>query len=221
VLALVLDQSLRLLHPFVPFITEGLWKYLNQIAPKRGLPGIMELDADKSLIVSKYPPVEGYPALLNEQVDAIFLDLQTATRAVRDIRQSRGIPPKEKVDVAIKVPTGRVASLQQEAHVIQKLANVGALTVGADVEKPPNAATLVIGDLQIFVANVIDAAAERKRLEKELANFDKQIAGIEGKLGNAEFTARAPADVVEREKARLAELKAKRETVVQAMAELG
>jgi len=221
VLAFVLDQSLRLLHPFVPYITEGLWKYLNQIAPKRGLPGIVELDTDKPLVVSKYPPMNGYPAVVDEAVDAVFTDLQTATRAVREVRQNRNVPPKQPVDVVIKVPAGRVASLQQEAHVIQRLANVGTLTVGAEVERPPNAATLVIGDMQIFVANVIDAAAERKRLEKELAGFDKQIAGIENKLANAEFISRAPADVVEREKTRLAELRGKRETVVQAIAELG
>ncbi len=221
VLAFVLDQSLRLLHPFVPYITEGLWKYLNEIAPQRGLPGVVELEPAEALIIAKYPPVEGYPQLVAPEVDAVFADLQTATRAIREIRQSRNVPPKQPVDVAIKVPADRVASLQHEAHVIQKLANVGSLTVGADVPKPPNAATLVIGDMQILVANVIDAAAERARLEKEIANFEKQIAGIESKLGSEAFTSRAPADVVARERERLADLKAKRETVVQAMADLG
>jgi valyl-tRNA synthetase len=227
VLAFVLDQSLRMLHPFVPYITEGLWKYLNEIAPQRGLPGVAgvgedgKLDCGDALIAAKYPPVAGYPALIAAEVDAVFADLQTATRAVREIRQSRNVPPKQPLDVAIKVPAERVASLQHEAHVIQKLANVGELTIGAEVAKPNNAATLMIGDMQIFVANVIDDAAERARLEKELANFDKQIAGIEGKLGNEKFVSGAPADVVEKEKVRLADLRAKRETVVQAMAELG
>ncbi|MCL2330851.1 MAG: class I tRNA ligase family protein, partial [Phycisphaerae bacterium] len=227
VLAFVLDQSLRLLHPFVPYITEVLWKYLNEIAPQRGLPGVkgvgqiydaQSVDAT-ALVISNYPPIGGYPALLAPEVDAVFADLQTATRAVREIRQSRNVPPKQSVDVSIKVPADRVASLQQEAHVIQKLANVGTLTIGAEVAKPINAATLIIGDMQIFVANVIDAAAERVRLEKEQAAIDKQIAGIESKLANEKFVSSAPANVVASERERLAELQAKRQTVVQAMTE--
>ncbi|NLX12146.1 MAG: valine--tRNA ligase [Phycisphaerales bacterium] len=221
VLAFALDQSLRLLHPFVPFITERLWESLNKLAPRRGLPGIAELDTPEALLVASYPPAEGWPALAAPEVDAIFDDLQTATRAVRDIRQKQNVPPKQSVDVSIKVPADRVASLEHEAKVIKQLAKVGELTIGADVPRPNNAATLVIGDMQIFVADVIDTAAERKRLEAELANLDKQIKGIESKLGNESFTARAPADIVDRERQRLAELQGQRETVVSTMNELG
>ena len=155
------------------------------------------------------------------EAEAVFGDLQTATRAVRDIRQTQNVPPGQSVDVVIKVPADRVASLQHEVHVIRKLGRVGELRIGAEVDRPENAATLVIGDMQIFVANVIDPAAERKRLEKDLANLDKQIKGIEGKLGNENFVSRAPAEVVRRERDRLAELQGKRETVVAHMGELG
>ena len=217
VLAFALDQSLRLLHPFTPFITERLWQHLNEIAPQRGLPGIAELDTDKPLIMSSYPPVEGWKTLDDPQVEQVFEDLRTATRAVREIRQTQNVPPKKTVDVTIKAPADRVASLTHEAHVIRHLANVGELTVDVDPPKPQNAATLVIGDVQICVADVIDAAAERKRLDKELANLNKQINGITAKLSNENFTGRAPDDVVQRERDRLEELKAKREMVVQTM----
>ncbi len=221
VLAFALDESLRLLHPFMPFITERLWRQLNEIAPQRGLPGVAELDAPEALTIASYPPAAGWTALSAPDVDAVFDDLQTATRAVRDIRQTQNVPPKQKVDVVIKVPADRVASLRHEAHVIRQLARVGELTIGAEVDRPPNAATLVIGDMQIFVANVIDPVAERQRLEKELASLDKQIAVINGKLGNDSFVSRAPAEVVQRERNRLAHLHAKRETVVNIMSELG
>jgi len=217
VLAFALDQSLRLLHPFMPFITERLWQILNAMVPTRGLPGLAELDTDKPLVVSSYPPREGWSALIASEVDRAFEDLQTATRAVRDIRQTQNVLPKQKVDVVIKVPAERVASLAHEANVIKQLAHVGEISIDPDAVAPSNAATLVIGDMQIYVADVIDAAAERKRLDKELANLDKQIAGIHAKLSNRNFVDRAPADVVQRERDRLADLQAKRETVVHTM----
>jgi len=221
VLAFALDQSLRLLHPFIPFLTERLWHQLNEVAPRRGLPGIAEPDTDRALVVSSYPPAAGWPGLSDARAEAIFDDLRRATRGIREIRQARRVPPKDRVDVTIKVPADRVESMRHEAHVIRHLAGVGALTVDADPPKPKNAATLVVGDMQIYVADVIDPAAERTRLEKELAALDKQIAAVTGKLSNENFTTRAPAEVVQRERDRLAELKAKRETVAQAVAELG
>jgi valyl-tRNA synthetase len=221
VLAFVLDQSLRLLHPFIPFITERIWAILNELVPQRGLPGVAEIDTDKPLIAAGYPPVEGWTALDDAEVDAMFDDLQTATRAVRDIRSKQNVPPRDSVDVTLKVPADRVASLKHEAHVIKQLANVGDLTIDPEATAPKNAATLVVGDMQIYVADVIDAEAERARLEKELANLDKQINGINGKLSNENFTARAPAEVVQRERDRLADLQTKRETVTQHIAELG
>ncbi|NLE59731.1 MAG: class I tRNA ligase family protein [Planctomycetes bacterium] len=222
VLAFALDQSLRLLHPFIPFITERLWRQLNEIVPNRGLPGVAELDAPELLATAAYPPAGGWTALTAPDADAVFDDLRNATRAIREIRQNRNVALKDTVDVTISVPAQqRVESLRHEAQVIKQMAKVGELTIGADADRPPNAATLVIGDMQIFVANVIDAAAERKRLEKDLAGLDKQIAGIEGKLSNAGFVERAPAEVVQRERERLAELQAKRQTVVMHMGQLG
>jgi len=105
--------------------------------------------------------------------------------------------------------------------VVRHLANVGSLTIDVEPAKPRNAATLVIGDLQIYVAEVIDAAAERARLEKELAGLDKQITGLTTKLSNEDFTSRAPAEIVQREQQRLSELKDKRQTMVTTMTDLG
>ncbi len=220
VLAFALDQSLRLLHPFIPYLTERLWRQLNEIAPHRGLPGVAELDAGPALIVAAYPPTDGWTALNDPSAEAVFEDLQRATRGIREIRQARNVPPKTRVDVTIKVPADRVESMRHEAHVIRHLAGVGALTVDADPPRPSNAATLVVGDMQIYVADVIDPAAERDRLDKELTALDKQIGSVMTKLSNENFTARAPAEVVQRERDRLIELKDKRDTVVRAMEEL-
>ncbi len=221
VLAFALDQSLRLLHPFIPYITERLWAQLNAIAPERDLPGIVELDTGKPLVTSSYPPAQGWPELDSIEADAVFMDLQTATRAVRDIRQTQNVAPRQPVDVTIRVPDERVASLQREAHVIKELANVGQLVIDPQATASRNAATLVIGDMQIFVLNVIDPVAERARLEKELVNLDRQIAGIQAKLGNEGFVSRAPADVVQQQRDKLSELQGRRDTVARSLADLG
>jgi valyl-tRNA synthetase len=93
--------------------------------------------------------------------------------------------------VIVKVPAARVESLRHEAHVLKRLAHVGDLTIDPEATQPKNAATLVFNDMQIFVLDVIDTAAERQRLEAELANIDKQVNAITGKLANEGFVSRA------------------------------
>jgi len=221
VLAFCLDVTLRLLHPVVPFITERLWRYLNEIAPERGLPGTAELDIAEALTVSASPPTQGWPALVDPETTAVFGDLCDATQGVRNVRVTRGLPPRQQVEVTIKAPAARAASLEHEAHIVERLANVSKLVIDPDAKRPANAATVVSGELQIYVHDVIDDAAERKRLEKELADLDKQIGGKERKLANENFTARAPADVVQRERDRLVELQQKRETLKASLRDLG
>jgi valyl-tRNA synthetase len=220
VLAFALDQAIRLLHPFIPYITEHLWSQLNRIAPRRGLPDFAEPPIGDALVVAAYPPVEGWPALDAPEIEGVFADLQTVTRAVREVRQTQNVPPKQTVNVTIRVPAERVASMQREAHVIEELANVGHLAIDPSATASRNDATLVVGDMQIFVHDVIDPAAERQRLEKELSGVEKQIASIAGKLGNDGFVSRAPADVVANERQKLADLEAKRETMRKTIADL-
>jgi valyl-tRNA synthetase len=254
VLAFVLDQSLRLLHPFVPFITERLWSQLNQIAPQRGLPGVLgsfevkpagwraagesdglvmpspvedppsrnddAMEISDVLIVAPYPPEEGWPDLVDAAAEDVFEDLQTATRAVREVRQTQKVPPRQQVDITIRVPAERVASMQREAPVIQHLANVGKVNIDPEATAPRNAATLVVGDMQIFVHDVIDPEAERARLTKELGNLDKQITGLSGKLGNDGFVKNAPQEVVMTERQRLVDLQSKRDQLQQTISAL-
>jgi valyl-tRNA synthetase len=233
VLAFVLDQSLRLLHPFVPFITERLWQQLNQIfrIPDSGFridnsqfasssPVAAGNSQSAALIVALYPPDHGWPDFNNPAVDATFTDLQNATRAVREIRQTQSVPPRQSVDITIKVPAERVGSMRSEAHVIRHLANVGTVTIDPNATAPKNSATLAVGDMQILVHDVIDPAAERERLDKELANLDKQITGLSGELSNEGFVKNAKAELIAAEQQRLADLQAKREQLSQTMAAL-
>ena len=215
VLAFVLDQTMRLLHPFMPFITERLWQQLNAVAPRRGLPGLAEPVMGDLLIKSQFPPKDGWPALEDADILEVFEDLQAATRGVRDLRSKCGVPPKQKVVVTLNAPAEHVEALRGDAHVLQRLANVGELTVTTGATRPKNAGTLVVGHVQIFVHDISDDAAEAERLRKEIAETEKQVAASKGRLSNEKFVANAPTDVVQAARDRLAELEAKVATLQQ------
>ena len=221
VLAFVLDQTLRLMHPVMPFITERLWKQLNAIAPKRGLPGLAEPKMGDALITAEFPPAEGWPALDNDEILGVFEALQAATAGVRNLRSQCGVSPKERVTVTIKCPAAEIDALRAQAGIVKHLAGVENLTIASDATRPKNAASTLVGSLQIMVHDISDDDAERARYQKDLAGLQKQIAGKEAKLGNEKFVARADPEVVEAERGRLEELKSRRKTVQDALALLG
>lgn len=209
ILAFVYDQTLRLLHPFMPFITERLWRQLNEIAPRRGLPGVAEPPGNDLLITAAFPPAEGWSALDDEGILEIFEELQAATRGVRDLRSRCNVPPRQPVDVTLNAPAGHVEALRGDAHVLQRLANVGTLTVTSGATRPKNAGTLVVGHVQIFVHDISDDTAEAQRLRQEIAATQKQIAASQARLGNEKFVANARPEVVQDARDRLADLEAK------------
>jgi len=220
VLAFVLDQTLRLMSPFLPFITERLWDELNRIAPRRGLPGVAECPASDMLMLAAYPPKGGYPALDDAHVLEMFEDIQSAVRGVRDLRNKCAVPVKQKVKVTIKAAQEHLDLLAEQQHIIAESAGVDGLALVTEVRRPKNAGTTVVGPLQIFVHDISDDDAERKRLEKELADVDKRLTACASKLGNANFVANAKPDVVEAERARLAELEKSKAAVQESLAQL-
>ncbi len=213
ILAFCLDQILRLLHPFTPYISERLWSTLNEIAPERGLPGVAELSGSELLIHAEYPPIEGYAGLDDADILGVFAGLQEATRAIRELRNKNGIAPRQSVNVTINAPAADVPALTEQGGIIQRLANIEALVVATDAERPANSGTAVVGQLQVFVHDIGDDAAEHARLSKELVEVENQIASKEKKLSNEGFTKNAKADVVEAERGRLAALIDTRETI--------
>jgi valyl-tRNA synthetase len=220
VLAFCLDQVLRLFHPFMPFLTEKLWQQLNAIAPQRGLPGVADLEPSELLIHALFPPADGWAGLDNEEIIGVFKDLQNATRGVRDLRSRCNVSPKQRVTVTISAPSDHAESLRGQAHIIQEMAGIESLTVVTEAIRPKNAATTLVGGLRIIVHDVSDDEAERKRVERELANVNKQIAGKESKLANEKFVQNARPEVVEAERRRLADFQAQRATLQRALDEL-
>jgi len=221
VLAFCLDQILRLWHPIVPFITERLWRQLNAVAPRRGLPGVAELQFSDLLITAGFPPERGWPRLDDAAILEIFSDIQSVTRGVRELRNSNKVSPKQHVKVTVKTPADHIDSLTRHVHIVKELANVDALCVVAEAKRPPNSASTVIGGLRIYVHDISDDAAERRRVTKELDQTAKLIKNKEAKLANRNFVENAKPDVVQAERDRLTDLLTRRGGLEGSLAELG
>ncbi len=219
VLATVLDQVLRMLHPFVPFITEGIFQKLNEIAPKRGLAGVMEAKGSDALIVAPWPALA--ETLADAEVEGHISIVQNVIRSIRDIRSKHNIPPSRKLTASVKSPAESAAILDTGAALIRQLASLESFSAGPDIEKGENSAAAIVDDMQIFVHGVIDPAAERTRLEKQKSQIENALKPVQGKLNNENFVSRAKPEVVAQARERLKELTEQLETVQQHLSELG
>ena len=120
VLAYALDQVLRLIHPFVPFISEYLWGRLGELAPSRGLGGLAPLDDSRYLISAQWPTTRS--ELEQTELRANFAVLQQVTRAIREIRASSGVGPRKPLTVTIKASDEHARELEASFHVVERLA---------------------------------------------------------------------------------------------------
>lgn len=218
VLAFVLDQTLRLLHPFVPFITEGIFQKLNELAPARGLKEIAELNPANALVTADWP--RQIDALINEQVERQIDNIQTVVRCVRDIRSRCNIPPSLKLIVSVNAPQDLSGILNADAGLLCQLANLKEFNVSHTTQKSKNAAAAIAGQMQIYVHDAIDVAAERKRLTKQKEQIEGAKKGVEAKLSNENFIARAKPEVVAQAKEKLAEYTEQLKAVEKHLAEL-
>jgi len=218
VLAFVLDQVLRLLHPFVPFISEGIFQNLNDIAPKRGLKGIMDLTAAESIMIAPWP--ECIDGCVDEPTERQIATVQNVVRAIRDVRSQYNIPPSKPLVCSASGSESVCVMLNSNAALIQKQAFVETLTVQSGLNKPEDAAAVILDDIQIYVHDAVDKEAERSRLEKQKEFIEKGIAPLAGKLGNENFTSRAKPEVVEQSRQKLKELQDQLAAVEKLLSEL-
>ncbi|MFN0017875.1 MAG: valine--tRNA ligase [Pirellulaceae bacterium] len=218
VLAHTLDVLLRLLHPIMPFITEEIWYNLGQLAPVRGIPEPYE--ATKQVIIAPWPRAE--VAHQDKATEARFATFQAALAALREIRSRQNIPPRNIVEFCIKCDAATAALLQPMAAYFQSMANSTAIDFGPSVAPPPMASKSAVSGMEIFVdmKNLIDVPAEIAKNEKEEQKLLGLIKGKEAKLGNASFVDRAPAAVVETERAGLAQYQEQLASIRAALAAL-
>ncbi|MCC6672877.1 MAG: valine--tRNA ligase [Planctomycetes bacterium] len=216
VLAATLDQTLRLLHPFVPFVTEALWERLREVAPKRG---ITEEFADSELLVrAAWPRPEA--AWRDTGLEERFALLHEVCTAAREIRARYALAPGAKVAATLRASGASAAALHSLADALRHMAGLEPLQIAAEFAKPKDAATAVVRDTELFVLGVVDVDKERGKLGKELEQLLGRIRGTEGKLANPGFLAKAQPEVIERERGLLAELHSRAEAVRRALAGL-
>lgn len=207
--AFTLDQILKLLHPFMPFVTEELWAQTGQTGPKR----------DKLLIVSEWPQLA---ELINEAAEAELGWMIDLITGIRSLRVEMNVPAGAKVPLVVVDANAETKSrLATQDPMIKRLARVETIDFADEV--PGESAQLVLGEATFAMplAGVIDIAAEKERLNKELAKLDKEIDGVAKKLANEQFISKAPAHVIDDQKQRKTDAEEKKERVQAALARLG
>ena len=218
VLAYVLDQILRLLHPFVPFITEGIFQKLNEIAPIRKLGGLADAQEAKALVVAQWP--DELSSMLDTEAQEQIETVQTVIRAIRDIRNKYNKPPSEKLVASANSPQEIADILNSNSGLICQLAGLKEFNASHTSEKPSNAAAMIVDQMQIYLHEAIDVKAEKQRLEKQKQQIDKAKEAVEAKLSNENFVNKAKPEVVAQARNRLTELLEQLKTVEKHLSEL-
>ena len=189
----VLDKILKLLHPFVPFVTEEI--YLQLTADMTGAP--------ETITFGPWPKAD--PSLLNPALEADLKQIQEVVTAVRSIRSELNVPPGKKSDLHVRVKDEILGELlRNHVEYFRSLARVEKLVCGTEVKKPPMSASAVISGAEIFIplAGLIDLEVERGRLQKELNNLRDLLEKLSRKLANPDFLAHAPEDIISKERAK-------------------
>lgn len=218
-LAHAMDQLLRLLHPIMPFVTEEIWGMLGQLAAERGL----ESPAAPSdqLIQADWPTADA--SKVCEPIESQFSTFQNVLAALREIRQSQNLSHKDKIEFCLRCNQETSELLEPMLSYFESMAGATSTGMSSEQEAPKTNATRSFGGIDVFVdlKDFIDEDAERARLEKEETRTIGLIAGKESKLGNANFTDRAPVEIVQRERDSLVELQKQLESLRKALADLG
>lgn len=207
VLAYVLDQTMRLLHPFMPFVTEEIWQHL----PHEG----------ESITVAAWPAVR--PEFDFEAEAGDMKLLMDIIRSVRNIRAEVNTPMSKQVPLYISAKDEATAAvLETNKAYIEKFCNPETLEIGVGIEAPGQTMSAVVSGAELFLplAGLINVEEEVARLQKELEKWAKEVKLVTGKLSNEKFVSKAPEALVNAEREKLADYEEKYATVEKRLAEL-
>ena len=214
-LAHVLERTLRLLHPFMPFITEEIWQNLLEQLPQEG-------DLPASIMVAPYPQADAAPQ--DTQAEEEISLVMQAIRAVRNTRAQLRIPANEQLEAIVEA-NGFQKAIEEEAEVIRSLSRINPLRVtsgGAETGDQPKGITLVVNPLvvRLPLEGVVDLEEETQRLRKELDDCQKNLTRVSALVSNPAFRAKAKPEVVENEEERLKSLEERRQRLNEILAQL-
>ena len=194
----ILESLLRLMHPIMPFITETIWQRVQPLSD-------FSKNADSIM-------VQAFPQFNEENCDQKAIDdlewVKQFIIAIRNIRGEMDISPSKELPVLLKnVNDNDRRRLAENEQFLSSLAKLESITILAENEQGPASASAVVGDLSVLIpmAGLIDKAAELARLDKAIEKLEKEAGKVRGKLANENFVGKAPAAVIEKEKAKLAE----------------
>ncbi len=205
VLVYVLTDILKLLHPFMPFITEEIYQAIPH--------------SDESVMISKWPEYDDALSFADDEAE--MEKIMKAIRAIRNRRSEMNIPPSKKAKVYVE--SSDIQTFNMGAKFIIRLASASEVEVGSSFGELGNVVTIITDDAKIYIpmGDLVDFEAERKRLEKELAQADDKLSFINKKLSNPGFVNKAPEKVVEQNKADAKVLEERIENIKNSIASLG
>ncbi|MCP5062937.1 MAG: class I tRNA ligase family protein, partial [Ignavibacteriae bacterium] len=180
------DNMLRMIHPFMPFLSEELWSL------------IAERKDGESISVAQFPQLD--KSAINKVAESKMDFVQSIITSIRNIRGEMNIPPSKKIDALLKTKTLE----EDQIKYIQTIARINYLEFGADITKPKASASSVIKDCEIYIPleGLIDLHVERDRLTKEIQRLEGALIGVNKKLSNERFVNNAPKEVVANENAK-------------------
>lgn len=196
-LVFVLDTALRLLHPAMPFATEQIYQEM---------PGVKE---SEYLMMAAWPDAEKLAAYIDPAAERALAIVTQSVSGIRSIRARYGISPKTKLDMVVKAQSNEAVKLfKEQQDLIVALGNVEVIEVSETAEKPAESTMRLADDVETYVilSGLVDFAAEQARLEKELGKLEKDRVKFDKKLSNPGFLAKAAPEIIEKDRAKLADI---------------
>jgi len=183
----IMRETLKLLHPYCPFITEELWSYFKT-------------DEEKMLILTTWPQED--EKMIDNFIEDEVQVLMDVISSVRNIRSSLNVSPGKEADLIIRGEQNICNSLSKHKGFLQRLAKLDEIHMGKEVEKPSQSATVVIKGLELFVplSGLIDINKEVERLTKQIHEMEARLASVNKKMDNKNFVDRAPENVIDHER---------------------
>jgi len=192
----VLEKSLRLLHPFMPFMTEEIWQ---RFSPDSG-----------SIMIQKQPHLQ--EQMIDERAESQMQVVINLITAIRNVRANWSIDTSKKISVVLKISESKIRKrVEENVGIIERLAKIENLTIRKSVKPPKNSARGVVGKIDFYVplVDVIDVSKEKERIKGQINNQKQLLTQIDKRLKNKQFLKKAPKEVVLKERKKQEELKEK------------
>lgn len=196
----ILDKSMRLLSPFMPFIAEEIWQNLKNFNNSE----------EEALVIANYPIAN--ESLIDHKIDEDMNLIQDSISAVRNLRKQINLSPGIEINISINVTDDyQIDLFKKYSSYFTKLAKVGNFEIGIKLMKPENSIAAVVENVEVYLPlnGLVDLEQEKAKLSKQLAKLEKELDKIDGKLHNDKFMSKAPDHIIEKEREKYNEVKVK------------